>query len=348
MLGTISVILIFSIFAIASSSSTSTTESEVHNSEASANTYSTTTTNETSQTTTTDPVTGTKTSFKDLKLGEIGKSGDLYIGLQYAKLSPSLPTLNGKEKVKKGNQVLLCFFEFLNSGSTDTTADPSEISCYVDGVQAQDVEATFKVRADGVDQYYNETIDPGCQMLSVQDFEIPKKWEKIELFFNSDCIWTLTPEDTSKEKYKKTTLFEVDNSKTVTQKGDIIYSDEYELTFKGTKLYHHKTYFNNDYYAVFKFSLKNTGDDSLDTSLFGYSMRCYQDNYYMGDASWALSKKIDKHTNIHSIDSIAPGKSADIYVAFKASKKKGSKYYMVFDDGYISNHYCGSVYAEIK
>lgn len=342
-------LILFGLFSIASGSSSTnaTTESEEETKATVSSEPTTTTTEETSQTTTLDPYVGTKTSFKDLKLGETGKSGDIYINLQYAKISSSLPTMSGKTKVKKGNQVLLAFFELYNGGDSPTGVNPSDITCYVDGVQASDVESYIKVYADGIYQYYNETLDGGCQMLSVQDFEIPKKWEKIELFYESDCIWTISPDDTSKEKFKNHSVFEIDYSHDATEKGTVIYSDDYELTYNGIKIYHNKNYFANDYYAVFKFRIKNTSDEALDTSLMGYEMRCYRNNYYLGDASYTLNKKIDKHIDIHDIDSIEAGKSADVYVAFKIPGKTGS-FYMIFDDGYISEHYCASVYATVE
>jgi hypothetical protein len=39
--------------------------------------------------------------------------------------------------------------------------------------------------------------------------------------------------------------------------------------------------------------------------------------------------------------------SGNVYVAFEASNEPGNLY-MIYDDGYIFSHLCGTVYSEIE
>ena len=63
------------------------------------------------QTAYSDPIVGNKTSFKDLKIGEVGKKGDVYVGLQYVKSSSTLPTMITPDEPSAGKTVILAFFE---------------------------------------------------------------------------------------------------------------------------------------------------------------------------------------------------------------------------------------------
>ena len=94
-----------------------------------------------------------------------------------------------------------------------------------------------------------------------------------------------------------------------------------------------------------KFTINNTGNNPIDYSLAGYEMTAYQDNYYIGTASYGLDDKIDGYINIYNIDKIESGMSANIYVAFE-SFESGGDLYMVYDDGYVSNDVKGTVFIE--
>ena len=74
-------------------------------------------------------------------------------------------------------------------------------------------------------------------------------------------------------------------------------------------------------------------------------MRGYQNNYSLGDSSFALDEQIDGFSNIYSIDKIEAGMSANIYIAFDAFVEDGDLY-MVFDDGYIQNSVRGTVFVD--
>lgn len=286
-------------------------------------------------------------SFTDLGLGGIGEKNGVYIGLQYAKSMSYLPTALGEEGVPGDSEVLLAFFEFYNGTDSTKDARPEEITCYVDGEQAGDVETYIKVVVDGVRQHHNVNLDAGCQLLTVEDFEVKKGWSEVKFFYGSDCVWTITPADVSANDYNRTSMFDVNASRQITRQGEAIYSEDYEVRFDGVEVYRHENIVWSDTdYLIFKYRVTNNGVATLDTSLMGHKMRAYQDNFYLGDANFTQSEKIGGYINIFDIDSIEPGMSANIYVAFEAIKSSGTAY-MVYDDGYITSHYCGTAYAEI-
>lgn len=298
----------------------------------------------------TDPIVGDKTSFKDLGVGEIGKKDGVYVGLQYVKQADELPTRIESAEPESGNTVILAFFEFYNGSEKTKKVRPSDITCYVDGTQVGDVDTIYKVFADGVHQYYVETLDPGCQLVSVQDFEVPEEWQEIKFYYQSECVWTISNDDVHEEDYEPVSLFSVDNSKTLTKEDELIYSDKYDIRYEGAEIYYDDNYYIGDlYYVVFKFHITNSGENTLDTSLFGYNMRCYQDNFYLGDAEYILDDTINGYIDIHNIDSIEPDMSADVYVAFETSNNvQTGDFYMIYDDGYGTNHYCGYVYDRLE
>ena len=293
-----------------------------------------------------DPIVG-DTSNKDLKVGTAGRIGDVYAGLQYLKKMSYLPTNLGSEEVSGGNEVILGFFEFYNGSDAPVSVDPDGISCYADGKQVSDVDTYIKVSVDGVGQYYNESLDGGCRMISVQDYEVPNGWTELKFFYMSECIWTVKPEDVSEGDYQRTTLFDgADPEREETPTGERVFSGDYEVTFEGLTIHREETLFSNTAYAVFKFSITNNDNAPLDTSLMGYEMRAYQDNVFLGDASYILNGTVDGFINIFNVDSIEAGMSADVYVAFEISGDTGN-FYMAYDDGYITNHLCGFVCAVI-
>lgn len=294
-----------------------------------------------------DPFVGNKHSFTDLKVSEIGKTEDIYVGLQYVKAMSYLPTNLGKEDITEGYEVILAFFEFYNSAELIQTINPDEITCYADGTQVSGVKTYIKVSVDGVSQFHRESIDPGCQLLSVQDYEVPKGWKEIKFFYQSECIWTVYPEDVRTENYQKQTLFSIDSSKGITAIDYKMQPDGYEILFKGVTSFHKKSYYSSGDYVVFKFHINNLKDEALDTGLMGYKMRAYHNNCFIGDASYTLKDKIDGYINIFDVDKIEPGMGCDIYIAFETDDTSGG-FYLAYDDGYITSNLCGYVYACIN
>ena len=223
---------------------------------------------------------------------------------------------------------------------------PEEITCYADGVQVEDVDNTFNVECDGIKQYYYPEIEGKAQLISVQDFEVPSGWSELKFFYESKCVWTVTPEDVQEDDFEFKSMYSLDIEREPTKEDTVIYQGDYEIIFKGVTDY---TYENSVYgdepYIVFKFTINNTGDAPIDYSFAGYNMTAYQDNYYIDTASYNLDDKVDGYSNIYNIDKIEAGMSANIYVAFDASVTNGDLY-MVYDDGYVSNNRKGTVFVE--
>lgn len=296
---------------------------------------------------TSDPIVGLKTSFKDLKLGEIGKANDIYIGLQYVKSMSYLPTILGDKKVQDGNEVIIGFFEYLNDSRAPLYVDIEDITCYADGVQVNRVDTLMSGHVDGEEELILLDLDESFQLLTAFNWEVPKGWRELKFFYNADCIWTIQPEDVSTNAYVKTQMMIVKKGYAKTAEEQIIYDNGYAIQYMGVTNYFKEEFFWEGNHVIFKFRITNRGEAPLDTRLMGYKMRVYCDNFYIGTASSALDNKIDGCKNIYEIDHIDPGMSADVYVAFNCSKKAG-QYVMIYDDGYITSHYCGYVVQEIN
>ena len=300
--------------------------------------------NNTTSTPKTDPFVGTRTSFKGMKLGEIGKEGKLYVSLNYVKKMNYLPTALGKETVSSDKEVIIGFFEFYNDADKAVKADIDSITCYVDGVQVTDVNTYFKVVVDDIHQLYSTDLDEHCQLITCQDFEVPKGWKEIRFYYNSNCYWTISQEDVKTDNYKLEQAFSIDHTPRKTLDGKVIYSEPsgYTIVYKGAKIYKK----SGSNYVIFKFEIQNAMNEALDTSLMGYKMKAYQNNYLLGDSDFILSDKIDGFVNIYDIDSIEAGMSSKIYVAFEVDDTSGA-FYMIYDDGYISSKVRGYVYDVI-
>ena len=288
----------------------------------------------------------TAESFKDMKIGEIGYVDDVYVGLSYVKRMNYLPTVVGKEdEIGEGNEVILGFFDFYNWSDERTYVNPYDITCYVDGVQVEDVDSSYKIECDGIKQFYNVDLNENTQMMSVQDFAVPSGWNEIKFYYESKCVWTITQDDVSTDDYEFSSMYDLDIQREPTEEDAVLYQGNYEVIFKGVTDYTWSTVFGDRQYIVFKFSINNTGEETIDYSTAGYEMAAYQNNYYLGDADYGIDDKIDGYSNIYNIDTIEPGMTTNIYVAFEAFVTDGDLY-MIYDDGYIRNKVKGSVYVE--
>ena len=295
----------------------------------------------------TDPYVGGQDSFQNLRIGEVGKRGNTYIGLQYVKVMPYLPTGFGKEDVDEDHEVIIGFFEFLNGGGKTVQCSPHDITCYVDGIQATNVKTYIKVLVDGVWGYHREDIDPGYTLLTVQDFEVKKGWKVIKFFYGAECAWTFENIEASENPYERTSLFNIAQSVEPTALDSVIYTGDYDIQYKGSCFYHKDSLVRDYDYLLFKFQITNNKSTELDMSLMGYEMRAYQDMAFLGDAEYTLNDKIDEFVNIYNIKSLAPGMSANIYLAFERLDESPDVT-LVYDDGYITSHYCGTIYDIVK
>ena len=295
----------------------------------------------------TDPYVGGQDSFQNLRIGEVGKRGNAYIGLQYVKVMPYLPTALGKEDVDEDHEVILGFFEFLNGDNKTIQCYPDDITCYVDGIQATNVKTYIKVLVDGVWDHHWEDIDSGYTMLTVQHFEVKKGWKVINFFYGSECSWALENIEVSENPYERTSLFNIAQSAEPTALDSIIYTGDYDIQYKGSCFYHTDGVVRDYDYLIFKFHITNNMSTELDMSFMGYEMRAYQDMTFLGDAEYTLKDKIDEFVNIYDIKSLAPGMSANIYVAFERLDESPDVT-LFYDDGYIKSHYCGTVYDTVR
>lgn len=297
-------------------------------------------------TVTTDPLVGDRTSFKDMRVGDIGKKGNIYVSLNYVKRMDALPTGWGPEEPNEGNEVIVGFFEFLNASNGLKEIDHSEITCYVDGVQVSDVDTFIKVHVDGVEQQHGKSIDSGFQLLTCEDFEVPKGWKEIKFFYSSDCIWTVSSDEVTNEPYNKQMSITNQRAFKVTNEGEVIYSKDYTVEYLGYEMYNYNNYISGyEDYAVFKFRISNNTDKTLDYSSVGYNMRAYQNNIFMGDSDGITDKKFGTCISVYYVDKIEPGFKSDVFIAFRA-EDVSSDFCMIYDDGFINEHYCGFVYIK--
>ena len=293
----------------------------------------------------------TTTNFKNMKLKDIGKVDDIYVGLSYVKKMAYLPTALGKSDIKDGCECILAFFDFYNPTDSIKRVYPGDITCYADGTQVQEVETYFKVMCDGIREIGNEDLDGGTQLISVQNFEVPKYWKELKFYYKSACIWTVKIDDVKSSDFTFKSLYTVNKSRTPTNIDHILNDGENEIKYKGCMIYTESSSYSDDkQYALFKFKITNKSSEALSMSLVGYRMRGYINNYYIADgADYSLDDKVDGYINIFDVESIESGMSADVYVAFKLTQnQKKGKLYMIYDDGYIINNYIGAISGEVK
>lgn len=295
-----------------------------------------------------DPFIGSKTTFTDLHVGEIGKIEDIYVGLQYVKTMDYLPTDFGKQSVSDDHEVILGFFEFYNGTNNLLSIDPDDVKCYADGILMSSINSYATVNVDGVFQFDREDIDGGYKFLSVQDFVVPKGWSEIKFFYNSECIWTITPKDASSKKYQAMTLFENEYDYALTQIDDVIYSDEYEVRYLGAELYEYERYAGSSNNIVFKFRITNNSGRAIDFSYIFSSMRAYHNMSFIGSPTLFFYDKLGNYIRMSKIGTIESGMSCDTYAAFEIVDQNGL-FVLAYDDGGIfSHHICGYVYDNLN
>ena len=290
----------------------------------------------------------TAESSRDMGVGEIGKKDDIYAGLSYVKKMNYVPTaFYDYDEIGDGNEVILAFFDFYNDSESRVTVRPEDITCYADGSQVLDAQENhMSVYCDGIRQLNSVDMDGKTQMMSVHDFIVPSGWNELKFFYESECVWTVSAEDVRTEDFKFESMYPVEIEREPTEEGAVIYKGDYEIVFKGVTDYiEDNSGLGEESHVIFKFTINNTSENPLDYSLAGYEMRGYQNNYSLGDSSFALDEQIDGFSNIYSIDKIEAGMSANIYIAFDAFVEDGDLY-MVFDDGYIQNSVRGTVFVD--
>ena len=208
-------IAIFSIFALGSgsSSSSNSSSSNTESSSTKENSESSSVATNTPKSTkdpspmpTPDTII-TTSDFKNMKMGDIGKVDDVYVGLSYVKKMDKLTTALGSEDAKEGYEVVVAFFDFYNCSEEVKDVDPNDITCYADGTQVEDVETYIKVVVDGIRQFYNADLDAGTQMISCQDFEVPNGWSELKFFYESKCVWTVKNDEVKNDDFQFKSMY---------------------------------------------------------------------------------------------------------------------------------------------
>ena len=289
-------------------------------------------------------------NFKNMRLGEVGKANGVYIGLSYVKKMSYLPTALGtKVEPNKGYEVIFAFFDLYNSTDYVKTLYLEGITCYADGTQVNEVESSYYSECDDIRELSYVDIDGGTQLITCRNYEVPKDWKVLKFYYDSECVWTVSKDEVSDKKFTFESMYEIGDLNKITEKDSLIYSRDYNIEYKGCEVVSRRhPSWGNCKYVVFKFRIGNTGDTALDTSFMGYNMRGYQGNYYLSDGpDYIFHDKVDGYSNIFDVDSIESHMSANIYVAFRIRSSKG-KLSMVYDDGYLSNAYKGTICAEYK
>lgn len=273
-------------------------------------------------------------NMKDMKLQEIGKADDIYIGLSYVKVSPNLPTALGTEEVDSNHEVILAYFDIYNGGNKEKSVRTDDISCYADGNIVDDVESYFKLDSDGIGQFYIASLEAGKKLITCNDYEVPKGWNELKFFYQSTCIWTVTSGEVSNADFEFSSMYDESEKQDVTSEDSIVYSGKYELMYKGYQQFSKDILGKTENYVIVKLRINNTSNEKYDCSLSGYKMQLYVDDYLIDDADYILDDKIDGFNNIFNIDSVESGMSANIYVAFEYTGNPETLYF-VYNDGYI-------------
>lgn len=287
--------------------------------------------------------------YKKMRIGDIGSIDGVLVGLSYVKKMSYLPTALGtKVNAEAGNEVIIAFFDYYNDNRSMQSVHPDHITCYADGIQVYAVDSIYYSECDGVREVHSADLDARTQFLTCNNFEVPKGWQELRFYYDSKCVWTVLKDDVKEKNFTFSSMYELLFKKEETPVDDILSSNPYELIYKGCEIVsRNNPSLGNLKYAIFKYRINNTSKNILDTSLIGYNMRAYQDNYYLNyGPDYIYYDKINGYQNIFNVDSIEAGMSANVYVAFRL-KGKGNLC-MVFDDGYISSSYKGTVYARYK
>ncbi|WP_024865646.1 hypothetical protein [Butyrivibrio sp. FCS014] len=289
----------------------------------------------------------TVTDGDTLSIGDITKVGDFYVGLAYAKRMDYLPTALGDADVQPGNEVIIMFFDVLNAGTKRKTFWDSDLTGYADSMKVDGVETYIKVVVDGVEQYHNYDLDSGTQAMACVNYEVPKGWGELKVFYDDKVSWVVRNNQVTDDPFVFTPLIKADSTRPITNVGDVIFNGDYKITYMGHKSITDNGLFTDSYLEVFLFTIDNTSNQAIDYGLTGYNMAGYADNYFFSNPSWAYNDKVDGYINIYDIESIAPGMSANVYIAFeKRMDVKNKTLYMLYDTGYIFDNQIASVYIE--
>ncbi|MCR4815309.1 MAG: hypothetical protein K5879_10845 [Lachnospiraceae bacterium] len=284
--------------------------------------------------------------FENMSVGDIGMSNGIYVGLSYVKEMDSLPVSLGsnQEVSKSDNEVILAFFDYFNPLDQRVFLQPDNITCYADGVQVSDIKTASFVEVDGIMQYHETNLDPKTKVLSVADYEVPKSWEELKFFYNSDCIWTVHKADVHTENYAFHSMFPgTDLDLDDTREGDVIWSSGCQIIYDGFELYDLQTAKETKQMAIFKLTITNTSDKKISSNKFVDS-EAYQDGYIMSYFQEYGMDAIDDHINAGDVEDLEKGMSAKMYLAFPVNDRPINSFYLGLD-AIVSDEPEGFVYV---
>lgn len=288
-----------------------------------------------------------------MKLGEIGKDKSFYVSVLGVRSSDKLETAinNYSEDIPAGKEVLYVFVEAYNNSKKTASYSRDNISVYADSVQAEKPDTNFLVGIDGYKAMSSYKMDAGRKAMVLKAVVVNKGWQELTVFAN-DLSWKVTPEEVSKEFSYKTVL-DIKDASPVNKEGEIVYSGKYELVYDGFEFYTYTNMFSGDkVYAVFKYTLKNKGESTIDYNMVGYSMRGYINNRLIDDASYTLNDTVSGYTNVFDVDEIKPGMSSKLYIAFELETAEITNVTtfesvsMTYDAGYITSEVLATVRAK--
>ena len=280
--------------------------------------------------------------MKNMKVGDVGKKGKVYLGLAYVKRSNEIHYLTATDYTDSEHEILYFFVDIYNNSNENKSISSYDFSCYIDGNQVGHFDCNFLFTEDGISEYNSNEIDTGCSRLLGLDYEVPNNWKEAKLYYGSDCIWVVNNDEVSEEAYAGQKVINAEYNYQNTQLGSSVYSGDYELIFDGFEYYIPEGYYKDDIYAVFKFTINAKSE--IDSALWGHNMRCYHNNYLTDDATFLMDEKINDYINVFSVDEIHEGMAAKVYIAFEVTSK-GGDFRLVFDDGYISDNIIANVYV---
>ena len=277
---------------------------------------------------------------KGLSLGEIGKDGDFYIGLANVRISKNVQTALKihSSDVPKNSEVVYPIVQVYNSSNDLNDFDYDSLEVYVDSVQANAPDTTYLSAIDNIVELNFSEIDCHRMAVSTDAFVVEKGWSEMTVFCGN-ISWTLKKDEVNTKTYEFQSLFNVEPDYKFTEVGSKIYDGDYELIYDGFKIHTFKhSLYGKLKYALFEFTINNTSENDLDYTMVGYRMRAYRNSFLLGAPSWSMNDKIDGYANVHDVDSIRPGMSAKVYVAFEVKDSNGV-FECCYDTGYI-NHNC--------
>ncbi len=286
---------------------------------------------------------------QNMKIGEIGKNDPYYFGLCCVRsldyIQTALPDYT--EEIPSDKEVIYALVEIYNDSWDIQHYYRDDLSVYCDGVKAPEPDTALLVGIDGYNLFNSYEMDPETRALYVYACVVDKDWKELSVFAGDLC-WKVSPEDISSTPYEYTSLYDIYVPDSLTDKGGVITTDKYTLTYDDFEIYtHQNAAFGNQLYAIFKFTIENTTSTALDYKMVGYNMRGYQNLTLLDGADYTMDDSIGNYINVYEVEEIKPGMTAKIYVPFEIRNSDGV-FSCVYDTGYLDNEVVAIVNAAVE